>query len=141
MYNNSINWFTSLSPFEIVHGYRHRKPLDLVPLSPHVCTSKSMKAFTQHVHDLHLEIHKKLYDNYHKYKLDANLYWDVKEFNIGDYVMVRTKCPPFRVGSFANCRPVVFEHSRLFNTWAPIPTFLNYISWMLPCTCILKNSI
>ena len=31
-YNNSVNWSTGLSPFEIVHGYKPRKPSNLISL-------------------------------------------------------------------------------------------------------------
>uniref|UniRef100_A0A2N9IHN7 Integrase catalytic domain-containing protein n=1 Tax=Fagus sylvatica TaxID=28930 RepID=A0A2N9IHN7_FAGSY len=33
-YNNSINRTIGMSPFEVVHGYKARKPLDLFPMSP-----------------------------------------------------------------------------------------------------------
>lgn len=39
------------------------KPIDLIPLPPHVRVSKSAEAFTQHIHDLLHEIHKTLHNN------------------------------------------------------------------------------
>ena len=33
-YNNSVNRTIGMSPFEVVHGYKARKPLDLLPMSP-----------------------------------------------------------------------------------------------------------
>ena len=44
-YNSSVNRSISASPFEVVHGYIPRKPLDLLPMSPHVRMSKSAEAF------------------------------------------------------------------------------------------------
>ena len=41
--------------FEVVHGYTPRKPLDLLPMSPHVRISKSAETFARHIHDLHNE--------------------------------------------------------------------------------------
>ncbi|XP_075665055.1 uncharacterized protein LOC142634649 [Castanea sativa] len=70
-YNSSINRSIGVSPFEVVHGYTPRKPLDLLPMSPHVRISESAKAFARHVHDLHTEIHKKI--------------------QVGDYVMIRIR--------------------------------------------------
>jgi hypothetical protein len=32
-YNSSINRSIGMSPFEVVHGYKSRKPLDLLPMS------------------------------------------------------------------------------------------------------------
>ena len=45
-YNSSVNRSIGASPFEVVHGYITRKPLDLLPMSPHVRISKSAEAFT-----------------------------------------------------------------------------------------------
>ena len=59
-YNSSVNRSIGTSPFELVHGYTPRKPLDLLPMSPHVRISESAEAFARHIHDLHNEIHKKI---------------------------------------------------------------------------------
>ena len=53
-YNNSVNRSIGASPFEVVHGYTPRKPLDLLPMSPHVRISESAEAFARHIHDLHV---------------------------------------------------------------------------------------
>ena len=45
--------------FEVEHGYTPRKPLDLLPMSPHVRISEFAETFTRHIHDLHNEIRKK----------------------------------------------------------------------------------
>ena len=58
-YNSSINRSISASPFEVMHGYTPRKPLDLLPMSPHVRIFESAEAFARHIHDLHNEIRKK----------------------------------------------------------------------------------
>ena len=42
-----------------MHGYTPRKPLDLLPMSPHVRISESAEAFARLIHDLHNEIRKK----------------------------------------------------------------------------------
>ena len=47
-YNSSINRSIGASPFEVVHGYTPRKPLDLFPMSPHVRISESAEA----LHDI-----------------------------------------------------------------------------------------
>ncbi|XP_050278133.1 uncharacterized protein LOC126719643 [Quercus robur] len=43
-----------------IDGQTEVKPLDLLPMSPHVRISESAKAFARHIHDLHNEIHKKI---------------------------------------------------------------------------------
>ena len=40
-YNNSVNSTIGMSPFKVVHGYKARKPLDLLPMSPQVRMSES----------------------------------------------------------------------------------------------------
>uniref|UniRef100_A0A2N9HIT5 Reverse transcriptase n=1 Tax=Fagus sylvatica TaxID=28930 RepID=A0A2N9HIT5_FAGSY len=62
-YNSSANRTIGISPFEVVHGYPPRKPLDLLPMSPHVRVSESAEAFAQHLHDLHHEIRNKIQAN------------------------------------------------------------------------------
>ena len=59
-YKSSVNRSISASPFEFVHGYTPRKPLDLLPMSPHVRISKSVETFARHIHDFHNEIRKKI---------------------------------------------------------------------------------
>ena len=48
-YNNSVNWSTGKSPFEIVHGYKPTKPTDLIPLPHHARVSVSAESFAQHI--------------------------------------------------------------------------------------------
>ena len=52
--SSSVNRSIGASPFEVVHGYTPRKPLDLLPMSPHVRISESVEAFARHIHDLHV---------------------------------------------------------------------------------------
>jgi hypothetical protein len=42
-----------MSPFEIVHGYKPRKPLDLLPMSPHATVSELLGFLSQTKH-LHM---------------------------------------------------------------------------------------
>ena len=55
-YNNSINYSTSKSPFQIINVYSPRAPIDLVPLPPHMLVSKPAENFAKRIHDLHVEI-------------------------------------------------------------------------------------
>ena len=49
-----------MSPFEVVHGYQLRKPIDLIPLPMHARIFESAESFAQHVKSLHKEISKKI---------------------------------------------------------------------------------
>ena len=59
-YNSSVNRSTGNSPFEIVHGYKPRKPTDLIPLPNHARVSVSAKSFAQHIQELHEQIRTQL---------------------------------------------------------------------------------
>ena len=47
-YNRSVNRFIGASSFEVVHRYTPRKPLDLLPMSPHV----RIFEFVEDLHDI-----------------------------------------------------------------------------------------
>ena len=88
-YNSFVNRSIGASPFEVVHGYTPRKPLDLLPMSPHVRISKFAEAFAQHIHELHNEIRKKIQVSNSQYKIYADTHRRHAEFQVGDYVMIR----------------------------------------------------
>ncbi|CAA3008078.1 DNA RNA polymerases superfamily [Olea europaea subsp. europaea] len=90
-YNSSINRSLGMSPFEAVHEYKPREPLDLIPMSPQARASVSAEAFAQHLRDLHIEINKQLEASNAQYKLQADLHKRHIEFHVGDYVMVRIR--------------------------------------------------
>ena len=90
-YNNSVNRTIGMSPFEVVHGYKARKPLDLFPMSPQVRMSKSAEAFARHIHDLHKDINNRIHSSNTRYKVQANSRRRHLEFVIGDYIMIRIR--------------------------------------------------
>ncbi|CAL8109259.1 unnamed protein product [Prunus armeniaca] len=48
-YNNSVNRSTGKSPFEVVHGFSPRSPVDLVALPVAACASDSATSFAEHI--------------------------------------------------------------------------------------------
>jgi transposase InsO family protein len=88
-YNSYVNQSLGMSPFEVVCGYKPRKPLDLILMTPHASVSMSTEAFAQHLHELHIEINKQLEASNASYKLRVDLHRRHVEFNIGDYVMIQ----------------------------------------------------
>ena len=88
-YNNSINRSTSKSPFKIVHGYKPRRPIDLIPLPSHVWVFESFQSFAQYIKELHKEINKKIQLSNEEYKHKADSHKRTKEFNEGDLVMIK----------------------------------------------------
>ena len=67
-YNASANRTTGMSPFEVAHGLVPRKPLDLVPVDPHIRASEDGVAFSQHVSELHKYIHDRITQQNAAYK-------------------------------------------------------------------------
>ena len=57
-YNNSINWSTGTSPFEVVTGVCPRLPIDLVPLPVDARISADAKSFFHHMQQVHNEVRR-----------------------------------------------------------------------------------
>jgi hypothetical protein len=98
-YNNSVNRSIGLSPTEVVYGYKPRQPIDLIPMSHYHRLSESASAFASHIHDLHKEISNRIAQNNTNYKIRADLRRRFKEFNVGDFVMVRIRPERFPPGT------------------------------------------
>ena len=62
-----------------------------VPLPPHIRVFEPVENFTKHIHDLHAEIRRKIYLINEEYKLVVDVHRSSKEFNVGEYVMVRIR--------------------------------------------------
>ena len=90
-YNNFVNHSTGKSHFQIVNGYSPLTPIDLVPLPPHMRVSKPAENFAKHIHDLHAEIRRKISLSNEEYKPVVDVHCSSKEFNVGEYVMVRIR--------------------------------------------------
>ncbi|GFZ18557.1 hypothetical protein Acr_27g0002960 [Actinidia rufa] len=90
-YNSFVNRSIGMSPFEVVHGFKPRKPVDLLPMSPHTRVSESAESFARHIRELHDEIRKVINDSNFQYKFQADSRRRRAEFQVGDYVMVRIR--------------------------------------------------
>ena len=90
-YNNFVNYSISKSHFQIVNGYSPRMAIDLVPVPPNTRVSEHVENFTKHIHDLHVEIKRNISLSNEKYKLVVDVHCRSKEFNVGEYVMVRIR--------------------------------------------------
>ena len=80
-YNNSINRSIGMSPFEIVHGYKPRKPSDLIPLPQHARVSVSVESFAQHIKELHEQIRTHLNKSNETYKRQKDVHQRPQEFH------------------------------------------------------------
>jgi len=79
-----------MSPFEVVHGYQPRQPVDLILMAPYYTRmSKSAASLVSHIHDLYKEINTQIQKSNANYKAYADLHKKSQEFNVGDYVMVQ----------------------------------------------------
>ena len=67
------------------------KEVPSVSLPPHMCVSEPAKNFAKHIHDLHAEIRQKISLSNEEYKLVVDVHRRSKEFNVGDYVIVRIR--------------------------------------------------
>ena len=62
-----------------------------VILLPHMHVFKPAENFAKHIHDLHAKIRRKIYLSNEEYKLADDVHHRSKEFNVGEYVMVRIR--------------------------------------------------
>ena len=63
-----------------------------VSLPPHMHVSELAENFAKHIHNLHAEIRRNISLSNEEYKLAGDVHRRSKEFNVGDYIMVRI-CP------------------------------------------------
>lgn len=84
-----MNRSLGLNPFEVVHSYKSRRPLELIPMSLHASVLLSAEVFVYHLHDLHIEINKQHDASNALYKLQVDSHKQYFEFNIGDYVILQ----------------------------------------------------
>ena len=63
-----------MSPFEVVHCYKPRRPLDLLQMSLHARVSEFANTFAQHVPDLHNEIRKQIQATNGPYKIEGDIH-------------------------------------------------------------------
>ena len=90
-FNASANRTTRMSPFEVAHGLVPRKPLDLVPVDPHIRASEDGVAFAKHVSELHKYNHDRITQQNAAYKQAADSHHRHRSFEVGDQVMVRLR--------------------------------------------------
>ena len=96
---------SGMSPVEIAHGLAPRKPLDIVPLDPHVRVSRDKVAFAQHVSQLHHDTYDRVLSQYASYKQAAGLHCRSRVLQVGDQVMVRLRPECYAPGSAHSTGP------------------------------------
>ena len=62
-FNNSVNRTTGKSPFEIVHGFKLRSPIDLIPTPLLHRMLESAESFVSRMHELHKHINDQIHSN------------------------------------------------------------------------------
>ena len=97
--HSSVNMSMAMSPFEVVHGHKTRKLIDIISMTHHPKLSESVSVFTSHVHNLHKEINKKIQYNNAHYKSYVDLHRRHLEFNKGDYIMIQIRPERFSPGT------------------------------------------
>ena len=94
-YNSSVNISTGMSPFEVVHDYKPKKCIDLLPMTQHPRVYEPLSTFASHIHDLFKQISKKIQESNVHYNSHAHLHRRHLKFNKGDYVMIQIRSEQF----------------------------------------------
>ena len=87
-YNNYVNRSTSRSSFQIVYGSSPRTALELRKMEQGERTSVEAEEFTEHVKNLHEEVHAHISKMNLQYKTREYQKRGHKELQVGDLVMV-----------------------------------------------------
>ena len=88
-----------MSPFEIFMGRRPRKPIDSVPSPLHARVYESAESFADHIRSLHEHIRHHIEASNARYKELADVHRRAREFQEGDYVMIRVRPERFPFGT------------------------------------------
>ena len=121
-YNNYVNRSTGKSYFQIVNGYSLCTLIDLFPLPPHMRVSQPVENFAKHIHDLHVEIRRKISLS------NENINWllmcivDLKNF-----MLVNMSWFAFVLKEFQKC----VQKNFMKEPWAFILSFINYDVYLL----------
>ena len=84
-----------MSPFEVVHDYKPKKCIDLLPMTQHLRVYEPVSTFASHIHDLYKQISKKIQESNLHYNSHAHLHRRHLKFNEGDYVMIQIRSEQF----------------------------------------------
>ena len=68
-FTSFVNMSNGMIPFEVVHGYKPRKPLNILLMSLHAKVFELAKFFTRKIQNLHIEITKQIQTSNAQYKL------------------------------------------------------------------------
>ena len=98
-YNNSVNRTIGKTFFEIVHDFKPRTPIDLVPSNALHRVLESTESFAKCMHELHHHISDQINSNNLKYKNLADAHKRFQELKIEDYVTVKLRPERFSQGS------------------------------------------
>ena len=69
-----------MSLFEVVHGYKTKKPTDLIPLPQHARVPITVESFAQHIKDLHENIRNHINKSNEIYKRQRDAHRRHQEF-------------------------------------------------------------
>jgi len=76
---------------EVVQGHRPRHLINLSPGTQHTRVSESTTSFAYYTHKLHKQTITSIQKRNANYKAYADLYKRVRDFNVGVYMMVRSR--------------------------------------------------
>ena len=98
-YNTYFNR-TCRSPYEIVYDFRHRQPIDLIPIADYYRVTEFASTFASHVHELYKEISDWIAQSNTNYKLRSDVRKRLILFNVSVFVMVRIRPEQFPPATF-----------------------------------------
>jgi hypothetical protein len=99
-YNDSVNWSTGKSPFQIVYGTQPRGVSELRELEQTATSSASAEEFTEGMKELHGKVKQRMIDSNQESKHRADQHQRQIQFEVGDLVLAHLRKERFPRGTY-----------------------------------------
>jgi hypothetical protein len=99
-YNDSVNWSTGRSPFQIVYGMQPRGFSKLRDSEQTATSSAGAGEFAEAMKELHSQVKERLLKSSQEYKRRADQHRRQLQFEVGDLVLVHLRKERFPRGTY-----------------------------------------
>jgi hypothetical protein len=104
-YNNSVNHSTGLKPFHIVQARSPHRVVDFVEFPRETRKSADAESFTEHMHEVHENVRKRIEQSNASYKLRADTKKRLQLFQEGDWVYACLQKETLLTGTYNKLKP------------------------------------
>jgi hypothetical protein len=99
-YNDSMNWSTGKSPFQVVYGMQPRGVSELRDSEQTAASNASAEEFTEAMKELHNRVKERLLKSSQEYKRREDQHRRQLQFEVGDLVLAHLRKERFPRGTY-----------------------------------------